>query len=122
VTSNASQSKTVDIPIVALGSESFATANREQIYVSLSRGREAVRVYTDDKEAMMDAIKRSSARLSATELMQGEEAMPARKPGVIRRAFERIQVAHRSYKQKLARLVAWDAVHKQQGEGRSLGR
>jgi len=122
VTSNASQSKTVDIPIVALGSESFAAANREQIYVSLSRGREAVRVYTDDKEAMMDAIKRSSARLSATELMQGEEAMPARKPGVIRRAFERIQVAHRAYKQKLARLVAWDAVQKQQGEGRSLGR
>jgi len=64
VTSHASQGKTVDIPLVALGSESFAAANREQLYVSLSRGREAVRLYTDDKAGMLEAVQGTSARLS----------------------------------------------------------
>jgi conjugative relaxase-like TrwC/TraI family protein len=40
LTSHASQSKTVDVSLVALGSESFAAATREQAYVSFSRGRE----------------------------------------------------------------------------------
>jgi hypothetical protein len=71
VTSHASQGKTVDKVLVALGSESLAAANREQFYVSVSRGREGVKLYTDDKAAMMDAVQASSARLSATELMQG---------------------------------------------------
>ena len=66
------------MPLVALGSESFAAANREQLYVSLSRGREAVRLYTDDKAAMMDAVQGSSARLSATELMDEEDAQNPR--------------------------------------------
>jgi ATP-dependent exoDNAse (exonuclease V) alpha subunit len=71
VTSHASQGKTVDKVLVALGSESLAAANREHFYVSISRGRERVRLYTDDKVAMMEAVQASSARLSATELMRG---------------------------------------------------
>src|SRR5207244_2176769 len=51
VTSNASQGKTVDTVLIALGAESIAAASREQFYVSVSRGREAVRLYTDDKAA-----------------------------------------------------------------------
>ena len=78
VTSHASQGKTVDIPLVALGSESFAAANREQLYVSSSRGREAARIYTDDKAAMLDAVQSSSARLSATELMGLDAAQKPR--------------------------------------------
>ena len=74
VTSHASQGKTVDVALIALGQESFAAANREQFYVSVSRGREAVRLYTDDKAAMMDAVQGSAARLSATELMQAAPA------------------------------------------------
>ena len=70
VTSHASQGKTVDVALVALGHESFAAATREQAYVSISRGREAVRIYTDDKAAMMDAVQSSAARLSASELVQ----------------------------------------------------
>ena len=50
--------------------------------MSISRGREAVRVYTDDKEAMLDAVQDSAARLSATELMQGANPMPSHKPAV----------------------------------------
>ena len=36
VTSHASQGKTVDVSLIALGSESLAAANREQFYVSVS--------------------------------------------------------------------------------------
>ena len=82
VTSHASQGKTVDNVLIALGSESLAAANREQFYVSASRGREGVRIYTDDKAAMMEAVQGSSARLSATELMQGANPMPSHKPAV----------------------------------------
>jgi conjugative relaxase-like TrwC/TraI family protein len=96
VTSHASQGKTVDVPLVALGHESFAAANREQLYVSLSRGREAVRLYTDDKAAMLDAVQGSTARLSATELMEEEAQTPERKAAArdrlyrhVRRAFQR---------------------------------
>jgi ATP-dependent exoDNAse (exonuclease V) alpha subunit len=40
VTSHASQGKTVDTVLMAVGQESFAAANKEQFYVSASRGRE----------------------------------------------------------------------------------
>jgi ATP-dependent exoDNAse (exonuclease V) alpha subunit len=118
VTSHASQGKTVDVSLVALGSESFAAANREQLYVSLSRGREAVRLYTDDKAAMMDAVQSSSARLSATELMQSQK--PARKPGMKERFFKH---AHRVYQKLRERIAAHEFVHAYtaHNQGKGLG-
>jgi len=102
VTSHASQGKTVDVSLVALGSESFAAANREQLYVSVSRGREAVRLYTDDKAAMMDAVRASAARLSATELLGSEPEKP--KPSfterLIRTGF--VQRAYAALRERLA--------------------
>ena len=41
----------------------------EQFYVSVSRGREAVSIYTDDKEHLKQAVSQSAERTSATELM-----------------------------------------------------
>ena len=108
VTSHASQGKTVDVPLVALGSESFAAANREQLYVSLSRGREAVRLYTDDKAAMLDAVQSSGARLSATELMGEQAAKPKRKPGMMERLHHH---ARRVYYKLRERVAAHDYVH-----------
>jgi ATP-dependent exoDNAse (exonuclease V) alpha subunit len=120
VTSHASQGKTVDVPLVALGSESFAAANREQFYVSVSRGREAVRLYTDDKAAMMDAVQGSAARLSATELLEAPPMKSSHKAGIARRVIERVQ---RAYRDKLTRLAAWDSLlHQHQREGMSHGR
>ena len=97
LTSHASQGKTVDKVLIALGSESLAAANREQFYVSVSRGREGVRLYTDDKAAMMDAVEGSSARLSATELMRGAGIKPRPKTDIadrqlqIRRSYNRLR-------------------------------
>jgi ATP-dependent exoDNAse (exonuclease V) alpha subunit len=104
-TSHVSQGSTVDRVLVALGSESFAAANRQQLYVSVSRGREAVRLYTDDKAAMMDAVKANAARLSATELMEGV-APAKRKPSTMTRfiSMNRIQRAYAALRERMA---AW---------------
>jgi conjugative relaxase-like TrwC/TraI family protein len=69
-TSHASQGKTVDRVFVAVGDESMSAANRAQWYVSVSRGREQVRVYTASKEDLREAIQKSSDRLSAVELVK----------------------------------------------------
>jgi conjugative relaxase-like TrwC/TraI family protein len=100
VTSHASQGKTVDKVFIALGQESFAAANREQFYVSVSRAREAVKLYTDDKAEMLNAVRESGARMSASELL--EEA-PKRKPGVMRRLFDmqRVRRAYQAVRERM---------------------
>jgi conjugative relaxase-like TrwC/TraI family protein len=69
-TSFASQGKTTDRVFISVGSESLPAANRQQWYVSVSRGREAAKVYTDSKENLREAISRGGERLSAVELTQ----------------------------------------------------
>lgn len=73
VTSHASQGKTVDRVLIAQSSESFRASSREQFYVSASRGRESVTVFTDDKSALRRAILRSDPNLSATELLHAHD-------------------------------------------------
>ncbi|HEY4311656.1 MAG TPA: MobF family relaxase [Pirellulales bacterium] len=73
VTSHASQGKTVDRVLVGQSSESFPASSQEQFYVSSSRGREGITVYTDDKAALLEAISRTDDRLSATEFVSTQE-------------------------------------------------
>jgi conjugative relaxase-like TrwC/TraI family protein len=120
VTSHASQGKTVDAALIAMGNESLCAASREQFYVSVSRGREWVRLYTDDKQAMMEAVQASGARLSATELLQAEPAKPRRKNS-INGGMPKMREIHRLWIDKRARIAAWDRVHRQE-EGRGLER
>ena len=77
VTSHASQGLTVDRVSIAQGSNSFPASSREQWYVSLSRGRESAKIYTDNKAELMEQVKDSSTRLSATELMEARLAEQA---------------------------------------------
>ncbi|MBI1349443.1 relaxase domain-containing protein [bacterium] len=76
-TSHASQGKTVDRVLVAQSSTSLAASSLEQFYVSCSRGRESVHIYTDDKQALREAVQDSTQRLSATELLQQSPSLPA---------------------------------------------
>ncbi|QOJ14153.1 MAG: relaxase domain-containing protein [Planctomycetia bacterium] len=76
VTSHASQGKTVDRVFIGQSSDSFPASSREQFYVSVSRGREQATVYTDDKEALLEAVNRSDDRLTATELLTGRDLRP----------------------------------------------
>ncbi len=84
VTSHASQGKSVDEVFVGQSSLSFPASSREQWYVSVSRAKKRVTVYTDDKEALREAVAHSDERLSATEFINGKasrqrgRAKPAR--------------------------------------------
>ena len=53
ITSHASQGKTVDEVFIAQPSATFPATDAKQFYVSVSRGRERARIYTDDKEALL---------------------------------------------------------------------
>jgi conjugative relaxase-like TrwC/TraI family protein len=64
-TSYASQSKTVNVPLIAQSSLSFNASSMEQIYVSLSRGDQGIRIYTDDLKELRERVARSTARGSA---------------------------------------------------------
>ena len=68
-TSHASQGKTVDRVLIAQSSQSFRASSQEQFYVSVSRGRKGVEIFTDDKELLQEQISQSNERLSAHELV-----------------------------------------------------
>ena len=68
VTSHSSQSKTVDDVLLVASSKSFAAVNREQFYVSISRGRERVHVFTDDADLLARRVTDSHERKAAVEL------------------------------------------------------
>ncbi|MGC4031656.1 MAG: MobF family relaxase [Tepidisphaeraceae bacterium] len=67
-TSHASQGKTKDVVIIVESSQSFPAASREQFYVSAGRGRSRCSIYTDQKEGLLEAIRETSDRITATEL------------------------------------------------------
>jgi conjugative relaxase-like TrwC/TraI family protein len=69
VTSHASQGKTVDRVLIGQSAQSLPASSREQFYVSVSRGRERATIYTDDKQALLEAVSRADDRLTATELV-----------------------------------------------------
>jgi ATP-dependent exoDNAse (exonuclease V) alpha subunit len=71
VTSHASQGKTVDRVFIGQSARSLPASSREQFYVSASRARHSVTIYTDDKEALREAISQIDSRLTATEFVAG---------------------------------------------------
>jgi conjugative relaxase-like TrwC/TraI family protein len=70
VTSHASQGKTVSTVLIAQPAATFPASDAKQFYVSVSRGRDAIRIYTDDKEALLNHVTQDGNRLSAMELMK----------------------------------------------------
>lgn len=73
VTSHASQGKDRPVAIAAMGAESLPAINAKQFYVTVSRGRDDVAIYVDDKQKVRNAIARSGEQLSATELISAQK-------------------------------------------------
>lgn len=69
VTSHASQGKTVDKVLVSMPEATFAAVDAKAMYVSVSRGKEAVYLYTDDKEALLKHASDMNERTAAVELV-----------------------------------------------------
>ncbi len=70
ITSYSSQGKTVDKIIISQPATTFLASNEKQFYVSVSRGRDDVSIYTDDKEELLTYIERHGDRQGATELIK----------------------------------------------------
>lgn len=70
-TSYSSQGQTVDHVFIAASEHSFGQAtNLQQFYVSASRGRHKVEVFTNDKERLLEEARKTSERLAASELIE----------------------------------------------------
>jgi hypothetical protein len=54
--------------LLVASSRSFGAVNREQFYVSISRGRERVHVFTDDADLLARRVTDSHVRKAAVEL------------------------------------------------------
>ncbi len=77
VTSYASQGKTVDYVLFSDSAVQAAT-NRQQWYVTISRGRKGVRIFTADKEQLRENIARSGDRELALDLTRPRQSQPQR--------------------------------------------
>ncbi len=71
VTSHAAQGRTVDHLILAQSSDSAGAGDRKQFYTSVTRGRKAVTIFTDDANRLLKSVLRDRSRVSATELVGG---------------------------------------------------
>ena len=67
-TSHSSQGKTADKVIISQSGLSFDAASLENFYVAVSRGRDAITIYTDSKEGLADSVRNSNQRMLAIEL------------------------------------------------------
>jgi len=76
-TSHASQGKTVDQVFISQPSGTFTATNAKQLYVSVSRGRDAVSIYTDDPEALLEHARKLGDRQSAIELVNSPDKQEA---------------------------------------------
>ncbi len=95
-TSPSSQGKTVQKVILLQSSMSGKASNRQQFYVSVSRGKFSISIHTDDKELMLKNAKRSSERMTATELVDGKQDKAKLK---MKEAFEMAKVRLRKIQQ-----------------------
>src|SRR5206468_1410964 len=79
VTSHASQGATVDKILLGLASESLPATNQRTAYVAITRGREQVQIFTDDRTELLRAMCRPDDPMSATEVADSANGkMPSR--------------------------------------------
>lgn len=100
VTSHGSQGTDVNRVFIGQSADSFAASSREQFYVSVSRGQKQATIYTDSKTDLLDAVRKSDERLSATELLSGAmiaERAPANRE---RSPFDRVRTPALHERQK----------------------
>lgn len=72
-TSHASQGSTVQDVYISMTTDSLPAVNQQTLYVTVSRGRSKVNLFTDNKEAVQTAIQRSSERKTAQEVERAHQ-------------------------------------------------
>ena len=74
-TSFGAQGRTVQRVILGMPVASIPAMNMQQLYVSASRAKEWIRLYTDDKAEIREAVRRSSLKLAALDLPKRQEPL-----------------------------------------------
>ena len=74
LTSHAAQGKTVDEVFIAQPAATFAATNLNQFYVSVSRARDRVHIYTDNTATLINRASELGDRLSALELVKRKKS------------------------------------------------
>ncbi|MCC6971616.1 MAG: relaxase domain-containing protein [Phycisphaerales bacterium] len=69
-TSHAAQGRSVDRVLLSQPWSTVAAGSAEQWYVSVSRGKHGLSVYTDDRSALVESMSRISQRRSAIEVTE----------------------------------------------------
>ena len=69
-TSHASQGQDAQDIFVVQSSRSFIASSDKQFYVSVSRGEESIKIYTDDKDGLKSAVMKSGNRMMAMEVAE----------------------------------------------------
>jgi conjugative relaxase-like TrwC/TraI family protein len=108
VSAETSQGRTVDKVLVGLSSQSFAAANQRRFGVPVTRGKEQVLIFTDDKAGLLKAVQRPDEPLSAVELF---EAGQRQRLPLIQRLGK-----HLAY---LRRLAGFNRLHERRPAARS---
>jgi conjugative relaxase-like TrwC/TraI family protein len=67
-TSYSSQGLTVDKVIIAQSETSLPASTKEQAYVSYSRGKKEISIYTDNKQNLIEALKKNKQQYHAIEI------------------------------------------------------
>jgi conjugative relaxase-like TrwC/TraI family protein len=95
-TSHASQGKTVDRVLIAMGRDSLPAISAEQFYVSVSRGCDKATIYSDlSPVELREAIQKADPRKSATELVGARK--PKRR---VKTLAERMRAAFSQLREK----------------------
>ena len=90
-TSHSSQGATVGRVIVNVDTtRSAQLLNRKQFYVSISRARYAVSIYTDDRDRLRQTVSRNREKSTALEALQ-----PKLSPGTYPIGFFTVSIAYR---------------------------
>ncbi|WP_345948865.1 MobF family relaxase [Mucilaginibacter sp. PAMB04274] len=70
-TSHSAQGRTVSEVFISQPSATFVATDAKQFYVSVSRGKDAAHIYTDDRKALLEYASELGDRQSALELVGG---------------------------------------------------
>ena len=101
-TADSAQSKTVDTVFASISSDSMGGTDMPRVYVTVSRAREEVRIFTDDKEALQMRARLDTPRRFATELVGADRTyqllMLERQKEIERKAqIDRTRESERDY-------------------------
>lgn len=99
-TSHSSQGKTVDKVIISQSSMSAGAASKEQFYVSASRGKSGISIYTDNKDELKRSVAASSQRVNAIDIFKNAEAEKTRKAREQQTLVSRLAALSRVWQQR----------------------